>query len=92
MDRRFTKQGFDLEGVQARRFTTLQNPVALASLAGALTIFPFHSLLAGWQHLFSAARVIFHPWLRRRRHSGATAPPPQPDLFADAPGLLWAMR
>ncbi len=34
MDRRFTKQGFDLEGVQARRFTTLQNPVALASLQG----------------------------------------------------------
>ena len=111
---RFTKQGFDLEGVQARRFTTLQNLVALASLAWALLasyqeeggkrlekarrqksrkspIFPFYSLLAGWQHLFSAARVIFHPWLRRRRHSGATAPPP-PDLFADAPGLLGAMR
>jgi len=110
---RFTEQGFDLEGVQARRFTTLQNLVALASLAWALLasyqeeggkrlekarrqkprkspIFPFYSLLASWQHLFSAARVIFHPWLRRRRHSGATAPPP--DLFADAPGLLGAMR
>ena len=33
---RFTKQGFDLEGVQAGRFTTLQNLVALASLAWAL--------------------------------------------------------
>lgn len=33
---RFTKQGFDLEGVQARRFTTLQNLVALASLAWGL--------------------------------------------------------
>ena len=32
---RFTKQGFDLR-VQARRFTTLQNLVALASLAWAL--------------------------------------------------------
>ena len=112
---RFSKQGFDLEGVQARRFTTLQNLVALASLAWALLaayqeegdrlldkarrqkpgkspIFPFYSLLAGWQRLFSAARVMFHPWLRRRRHPGASAPPPQPDLFADAPGLLGAMR
>ena len=33
---RFSKQGFALEGVQARRFTTLQNLVALASLAWAL--------------------------------------------------------
>ena len=33
---RFSKQGFDLEGVQARRFTTLQNLVALATLAWGL--------------------------------------------------------
>lgn len=33
---RFTKQGFDLEGVPARRFPVLQNLVALASLAWAL--------------------------------------------------------
>ena len=33
---RFTKQGFQLEGVQARRLATLQNLVALASLAWAL--------------------------------------------------------
>lgn len=33
---RFTKQGFDLERVSARRFTSLQNLVALASLAWAL--------------------------------------------------------
>jgi hypothetical protein len=39
---RFTKQGFDLERVSARRFTTLQNLVALASLSWAL--------LAAWQH------------------------------------------
>jgi len=110
---RFSKQGFDLEGVQARRFTTLQNLVALASLAWALLAayqedgerllekarrqkpknpltFPFYSLLAGWQRLFSMAKVIFHPWLRRRRHAAALAPP-QPDLFADAPGLLGAI-
>jgi len=110
---RFSKQGFDLEGVQARRFTTLQNLVALASLAWALLaayqedggrllekaqrqksrrsqIFPFYSLLAGWQRLFSMARVIFHPWLRRRQHSAASAPP-QPDLFANVPGLCGAI-
>ena len=107
---RFSKQGFDLEGVQARRFTTLQNLVALASLAWALLAayqedgerllekarrqkpknpltFPFYSLLAGWQRLFGMAKVIFHPWLRRRRHAAALASP-QPDLFADAHGLL----
>ncbi|NDY94375.1 transposase [Wenzhouxiangella limi] len=33
---RFSKQGFDLERVTARRFTSLQNLVALASLAWAL--------------------------------------------------------
>ena len=33
---RFSKQGFDLEKVQARKFTTLQNLVALASLAWGL--------------------------------------------------------
>ena len=33
---RFTKQGFELEGVPARRFPVLQNLVALASLAWAL--------------------------------------------------------
>lgn len=33
---RFTKQGFDLEGVTARRFPVLQNLVALASLAWAM--------------------------------------------------------
>jgi len=54
-------------------------------------IFPFYSLLAGWQRLFSMATTIFHPWLRRRQPSRATAPP-QPDLFADAPGLLGSMR
>ncbi len=111
---RFSKQGFELEGVQARRFTTLQNLVALASLAWALLaayqedggrllekarrqkpkiprVFPFYSLLAGWQRLFSAARVIFHPWLRRRSGTRATAPP-QHDLFPHLPGLLGAMR
>ena len=95
---RFSKQGFDLEGVQARRFTTLQNLVALASLAWGLLAayqgdgrrllekakrqkpnracpFPFYSLLAGWQRLFSAARVIFHPWLRGRRQSEERSPP-----------------
>jgi len=39
---RFSKQGFALEGVPARRFATLQNLVALASLAWAL--------LAAYQH------------------------------------------
>ncbi len=106
---RFGKQGFALEGVQARRSTTLQNLVALASLAWALPaahqedgnkllekarrqkpkrppIFPFRSLLAGWQRLFSAARLIFHPWL--------VTPPTefQPEQFVNAPGLLGAMR
>ena len=33
---RFSKQGFALEGVQARRFNTLQNLVALATLAWGL--------------------------------------------------------
>ena len=33
---RFSKQGFKLESVGARRFTSLQNLVALASLAWAL--------------------------------------------------------
>ena len=33
---RFCKQGFEFEGVQARRFPTLQNLVALASLSWAL--------------------------------------------------------
>ena len=33
---RFTKQGFELEAVQARRFAVLQNLVALASLAWGL--------------------------------------------------------
>ena len=33
---RFSKQGFDLEKVQARKFTALQNLVALASLAWGL--------------------------------------------------------
>ncbi len=111
---RFSKQGFGLEGVQARRFTTLQNLVALASLAWALLaayqeeggrllekarrqkaarpgMFPFYSLLSGWQCLFSAARVIFHPWLRGRRQTRATAPP-QPDLFANTAGLLGEIR
>lgn len=39
---RFSKQGFDLERVSARKFTSLQNLVALASLAWAL--------LAAYQH------------------------------------------
>ena len=81
--------------MQARRFTTLQNLVAVASLAWALLAayqedgerllekarrqkpknpltFPFYSLLAGWQRLFSMAKVIIHPWLRRRRHTAAS--------------------
>ena len=33
---RFSRQGFDLEKVQARKFTTLQNLIALASLAWGL--------------------------------------------------------
>jgi len=35
-DHRFTKQSFALESVQVRRFTTLANLVALASLGWAL--------------------------------------------------------
>ncbi|MDG4870054.1 hypothetical protein P8631_18860, partial [Guyparkeria sp. 1SP6A2] len=54
---RFTKQGFDLEGVQARRFTTLQNLVALASLAWAL--------LAAYQD--RAPELVRHAQ-RQKRH------------------------
>jgi len=55
---RFTKQGFDLEGVQARRFTTLQNLVALASLAWAL--------LAAYQD--RAPELVRHAQRQKRHH------------------------
>lgn len=98
---RFTKQGFALEGVQARRFSALQNLVALASLAWALLaayqhqsqmlvahakrqkprkrpVFPFYSLLAGWQRLFAGAKEVFYRWWRRPTPQ---SPPPIDDLF-----------
>jgi hypothetical protein len=94
---RFSKQGFALEGVTARRFATLQNLVALASLAWALLaayqrhahtlwekarrqkprqrpVFPFYSLLAGWQRLFAAARRIVYHWWRRPIRSPSLRP------------------
>ncbi|WP_421620638.1 transposase [Alkalilimnicola ehrlichii] len=105
---RFTKQGFQLEGVQARRFSVLQNLVALASLAWALLaayqaqaghlmdkarrqkrgnypIFPFYSLLAGWQRLFQSARRVYYHWWRQPHRPKA---PIIPDLFADSPTLI----
>jgi hypothetical protein len=106
---RFSKQGFALEGVTARRFATLQNLVALASLAWALLaayqrhahtlwekarrqkprqrpVFPFYSLLAGWQRLFAAARRIFYHWWRRPIRPPSA--PPIDDLFASTSALM----
>lgn len=55
---RFSKQGFALEGVPARRFATLANLVALASLAWAL--------LAAYQH--QGERLIRHARRQKDRH------------------------
>jgi len=85
---RFTKQGFDLEKVQASKLSTLQNLVALATLAWGLLarhqhdgqrlienaqrqkekrplVFPFYTLLMGWQRLFSNAKSLFYDWWRK---------------------------
>lgn len=107
---RFSKQGFQLEGVLARRFTSLQNLVALASLAWALLaahqqqaetliakarrqkphkrlVFPFYTLLAGWQRLFAPARHVFYHWWRQPKAPDPGGAPPIADLFHD-PGAL----
>ena len=82
---RFCKQGFDLEKEQARKLSTLQNLVALATLAWGLLaehykdsqrliiksqrqkenrplVFPFYTLLVGWQRLFVGTKSIFYHW------------------------------
>ncbi len=97
---RFSKQGFGLERVQARKLSTLQNLVALATLAWGLLachqnqgnrlidkakrqkshqplIFPFYTLLSGWQALFADAKTLFYDWWRKPRRP----PPRQTDLF-----------
>lgn len=104
---RFTKQGFDLEKVQSRKFTTLQNLVALASLAWGLLayyqhdskhlvkmgkrqkkkapkVFPFYSILLGWQALFKQAKMVFYTWWRRPKPA---EDPPITDLFAEYSGF-----
>ena len=78
---RFGKQGFGREKVQARTLATLQNLVALATLAWGLLacyqrqgqglinkakrqkshkplVFPFYTLLSGWQALFADAKTL----------------------------------
>ena len=105
---RFTKQGFDLEKVQSRKFTTLQNLVALASLAWGLLayyqhdskhlvkmskrqkkkapkVFPFYTILLGWQALFKQAKTVFYTWWRKSKPDKG---PPMADLFEDYDGLL----
>ncbi len=97
---RFSKQGFGLERVQARKLTTLQNLVALATLAWGLLachqnqgsrlidkaqrqkshkplVFPFYTLLSGWQALFADAKTLFYDWWRKPKRP----PPIQADLF-----------
>ena len=46
--------------------------------------FPFYTLIKGWQRLFAAARVVFHPWLRGKRPKD----PPQLSLFPPNPAAL----
>ncbi len=97
---RFSKQGFGLEKVQARKLATLQNLVALATLAWGLLachqnqgqkliykakrqkshkplVFPFYTLLSGWQALFADAKTLFYDWWRKPNR----LPPRQADLF-----------
>ncbi len=97
---RFSKQGFGLEKVQARKLATLQNLVALATLAWGLLachqnqgqkliykakrqknhkplVFPFYTLLSGWQALFADAKPLFYDWWRKPKRP----PPRQADLF-----------
>ena len=102
---RFSKQGFDLEKVQARKLSTLQNLVALATLAWGLLaahqqdamllqtaqrqkpnkrlIFPFYTLLQGWQRLFAEAQTLYYHWWRKPQCSD----PPIRDMFANPIGL-----
>ena len=105
---RFSKQGFDLEKVQARKITTLQNLIALASLAwGVLAshqneaaklliaakrqkrkkplIFPFYSLLQGWQRLFEGTKSVFYDWWRRPKRQKTDQ---IEDLFKNLPTLV----
>ena len=103
---RFSKQGFDLEKVQARKLSTLQNLVALATLAWGLLakhqkngqnlidkaqrqkenkplVFPFYTLLMGWQRLFVGAKSIFYDWWRKPKPKE----PPMGDLFENSSEL-----
>jgi len=104
---RFSKQGFDLEKVQARKLSSLQNLVALATLAWGLLakhqcdgqglidkalrqkekkplVFPFYTLLMGWQRLFSSAKSLFYEWWRMSKPKE----PPIRDLFMNSSELL----
>ena len=101
---RFSKQGFNLEKVQARKLAALQNLVALATLAWGLLaahqqdgqvlidkaqrqkenkplVFPFYTLLAGWQRLLAHATTVFYDWWRKPKPKD---PPPMRDLFENA--------
>ena len=109
---RFSKQGFDLEKVQAQKLTTLQNLVALATLAWGLLaehqhqgqtlidkarrqkerkplVFPFYTLLMGWQRLFAQAKTIFYDWWRKPK---SVDPPLIPDMFAHSGELIPELR
>lgn len=104
---RFSKQGFDLEKVQATKLSTLQNLIALATLAWGLLaehqhdgqrliekalrqkqskplVFPFYTLLMGWQRLFADAQTLFYGWWRRPKPKV----PPMGDLFESSGGLM----
>jgi len=101
---RFSKQGFDLEKVQARKLSTLKNLIALATLAWGLLaihqqqgkalidkarrqkpkmqlVFPFYSMLSGWQFLFADAKSIFYHWWRVPK---PLEPPIIIDMFANS--------
>jgi len=103
---RFSKQGFDLEKVQARKLSTLQNLVALATLAWGLLaqhqqdgkrliikaqrqkenkplVFPFYTLLMGWQRLFIGAKSLFYDWWRKPKPKDS----PMGDLFDNSDEL-----
>ena len=103
---RFSKQGFDLEKVQAIKLSTLQNLVALATLAWGLLaehqndgqrliinaqrqkenkplVFPFYTLLMGWQRLFVGAKTLFYDWWRKPKPKD----PPMSDLFSNTGDL-----
>ncbi len=105
---RFSKQGFALEKMLVRKFASLQNLIALATLAWGLLayhqtdgsrllkkakrqkphkplVFPFYSLLMGWQQLFAAAGSLFYDWWRRPK---TKSPPLIEDLFASTGTLI----